>query len=173
MSVPARGSEPPASLSAATPVPLTFAPLEPRDLEEVLEIERSSYPNPWSREQFLEELALPFSRTIVARTHSGACDRVVGYVCRWLAAGEVHVLNLTVHSSWRRLGIGQRLAELVLAEGRSAEAGSAFLEVRRQNLAAIRLYEKLGFVRIGSRRGYYGPGEDALVLEVTLVADQT
>jgi ribosomal protein S18 acetylase RimI-like enzyme len=60
------------------------------------------------------------------------------------------------------------LIEYVLTEGRRQGAERALLEVRRHNVPALALYEGLGFREIGVRRNYYGPGEDALVLERVL-----
>ena len=45
-----------------------------------------------------------------------------------------------------------------------------FLEVRAGNVAARRLYRQLGFRDLGVRRGYYGPGQDAIVMELRLDA---
>jgi ribosomal-protein-alanine N-acetyltransferase len=147
-----------------SPRQIVLSALERADLDQVLCIERRSFAQPWSEELFRQELRLPFSRIVVARL-SGDPPAVVGYVCRWLAAGELHLLNVAVHPDWRRRGIGRRLVEHVLEEARGAGAKRAFLEVRRYNVPAIALYERLGFRAAAVRRNYYGPGEDALIME--------
>ncbi|MGH7856457.1 MAG: ribosomal protein S18-alanine N-acetyltransferase [Candidatus Binatia bacterium] len=134
------------------------------DLASVLEIERLSFAQPWSAEFFLQELRLPFSRVLLARA-PGRDRRLVGYVCRWITAGELHILNVAVHPEWRRRSIGRRLVEHVIAEARQAKAERATLEVRQHNLPALALYERLGFREVGLRRNYYGAGEDALIME--------
>jgi ribosomal-protein-alanine N-acetyltransferase len=147
---------------------LAFAPMQREDVAAVLEIERLSYDNPWSPEFFLQELRLPFSKVLLARVRVGNEPCLAGYICRWLTADELHILNLAVHPGWRRRSVGYRLAAEVIAEARCAGALRATLEVRRRNFPALSLYEGLGFFRVGVRMNYYGQGEDALVMELGL-----
>ncbi len=142
--------------------------MDPGDVAAVALLEQLSFTHPWSDELFLQEVRLPYSKVLLARRAVGADPRVVGYICRWLLEGEIHILNVAVHPAWRRRLIGRRLVQAVLAEGRDAAAGRATLEVRRSNHAARGLYQGLGFSPVGVRQGYYGPGEDALVLELLL-----
>jgi len=144
-----------------------FSPMESGDLDAVLEIERRSFPTPWSAGLFLHELKIPFSKTTLARLTNGT-TRVVGYVCRWLVGDEVHILNLAVDPDLRRAGIGRALVDLVLAEAATAGVRSVTLEVRRGNEAAIGLYRRFGFTETGVRRHYYGRGEDAIIMTRTL-----
>jgi ribosomal-protein-alanine N-acetyltransferase len=83
-------------------------------------------------------------------------------------ADECHVLNVAVHPDHRRFGLGARLLEATIAEARQKCADVVTLEVRRSNLAARRLYRKLDFEERRLRRHYYGPGEDAIVMELRL-----
>jgi [ribosomal protein S18]-alanine N-acetyltransferase len=148
--------------------PLSFSVMREENLDRVLEIERSSFPRPWSPEHFLEELRLPFSKILLAWSKREQVASLVGYVCRWLTAEELHVLNVTVHPEWRCRAIGRRLIEEVLMEARSARAARALLEVRRNNAPAIALYEKVGFRKVGVRPDYYGSGQDAVLMELEL-----
>ncbi len=136
------------------------------DLPAVVAIERASFPNPWTGALFLQELDVAFSRTIVAHRPDGS---VAGYLCRWLVADEVHVLNVAVHPRWRGQGLGAALMDAVVREARASGVAAVTLEVRRSNVAARRLYESLAFEQVGSRRNYYGRGEDALILRLALV----
>jgi ribosomal-protein-alanine N-acetyltransferase len=140
------------------------------DLPAVLEIERRSFSQPWSRGFFEKELATPFARLVVAEEAAGPRPRIVGYTCRWRVTDEVHVLNIAVHPEHRGCGLGRMLLEAVLAEGRAARARAVFLEVRAGNVVARRLYRHAGFREVGVRRGYYGPGQDAIVMELRLDA---
>jgi ribosomal-protein-alanine N-acetyltransferase len=81
-------------------------------------------------------------------------------------AGESHILNVAVHPDFRRRGVGAALIGEAVAEARSRDAQLMLLEVRRSNLEARRLYRKFGFEERRLRRNYYGPGEDALVMEL-------
>ncbi len=156
------------ALVGPAPPPLVFSTMRAEDLAPVLEIERSSFPRPWSADHFLEELRLPFSKLLLAWSKREETSVLVGYICRWLTGGELHVLNVTVHPSWRGRSIGKRLVEEVLAEARQAGARRALLEVRRRNLPALALYERVGFCLVGTRPNYYGPGQDALLMELEL-----
>ena len=138
------------------------------DLASVLEIERRSFGQPWSLAFFEKELSTPFARLLAAVDEGALRPCLAGYTCRWRVTDEVHVLNVAVHPDYRGTGIGRRLVEAVLAEAREGGARVVFLEVRAGNVVARRLYRQLGFKDLGVRRGYYGPGQDAIVMELRL-----
>lgn len=138
------------------------------DLLWVLEIERRSFAQPWSQAFFEKELATPFARLTVAVDENDPDGRVVGYSCRWRVTDEVHLLNVAIHPEWRGLGHGRALVSAVIGEARVVGARVVFLEVRAGNVVARRLYRQLGFRDLGVRRGYYGPGQDAIVMELRL-----
>jgi ribosomal-protein-alanine N-acetyltransferase len=144
------------------------------DLDEVVRIEHASFQTPWSRQAFLHELERNRVAALwVARAGYGAeaPAPVVGYLCLWVVADEVHVTNLAVDPAWRGVGVGRFLLATLLARLRAAGARRAFLEVRPGNVEARRLYAGLGFHEVGRRRGYYvDTGEDALLLEAHLDA---
>jgi [ribosomal protein S18]-alanine N-acetyltransferase len=145
---------------------LSFSTMRPEDLDAVMEIERQSFPEPWTAGLFLHELKVPFSKTVLARTVNGS-NPLVGYVCRWLVGDEVHILNLAVHPQWRKQGIGRSLVELVVRDADEHGAGTVTLEVRRENVGAIALYQSFGFTERGVRRNYYGRGADAIIMSRT------
>lgn len=138
------------------------------DLPAVLEIERRAFAQPWSRAFFEKELATPFAQLTVAVDQQHTRAVLVGYSCRWRVTDEVHLLNVAVHQSRRGGGVGRVLVEAVIEEGRTTRARTMFLEVRAGNIVARRLYRRLGFRDLGVRRGYYGPGQDAIVMELKL-----
>jgi ribosomal-protein-alanine N-acetyltransferase len=136
-----------------------------RDLPRIIEIERLAFPAPWTLASFQRELTLPFSRIFVAIPNQVS---ITGFLCRWLIADECHVLNIAVHPDSRRLGIGAVLMAEAVNEAKSTGAGLVTLEVRRSNLAARQLYRKFEFEERRLRRHYYGPGEDAIIMELRL-----
>ena len=148
--------------------------MRPGDLDAVLDIERASFHTPWSRQAFLHELERNRVAALwVARSgrsdNTGAPAAVVGYLCLWVVADEVHITNLAVDPEWRGEGIARFLLGTLLVHHRDTGARRAFLEVRPGNVEARRLYEGLGFREVGRRRGYYvDTGEDALLLEARL-----
>ena len=140
------------------------------DLEEVLAIERASFSMPWSRGAFLYEL----EQNHVARCYVvREVGRVIGYLCLWEVADELHITNIAVHPGLRRRGIGRALLSAVLDDGRQRALRLVVLEVRPSNVGALGIYESFGFRVVGRRRGYYyDTGEDALVMEASLGAGQ-
>jgi ribosomal-protein-alanine N-acetyltransferase len=136
--------------------------LESRDLDTVEEIERASYPTPWSRSMFVAELRKPSSVAIGAYSAEG---NLVGYafVSRYVDAW--HVMNVAVATDCRRRGIATTLLERVFEVTASDSRSGYTLEVRVSNAHAILLYEGLGFEARGIRRGYYTDNrEDALIM---------
>ena len=143
-------------------------PMMEIDLPEVAAVEQSSYAFPWSENIFRDCLRVGY--TCRALDLAG---QIIGYGIMSVGAGEAHILNVCVRDSFRNLGFGRRLLEHLLERATAAGVGEAFLEVRPSNLAAIRLYQRLGFEQIGIRRGYYqAPDgrEDAIVLKRDLKA---
>jgi ribosomal-protein-alanine N-acetyltransferase len=139
-----------------------------RDLPQIMTIERLGFAHPWSLESFIRELSLPFSRTVVASVMGSSGEALVGYLCRWLVADECHVLNVAVHPELRRKGVGERLMADAITEAQAKDTHLVTLEVRRSNLPARGLYRKLNFEERRLRHNYYGPGEDAIVMELRL-----
>jgi len=131
------------------------------DLRAIEEIERRSYPTPWSRSMFAGELAKPASVCLGA--FEG--DRMAGYMIISRYVDAWHVMNIAVDPEFRRRGIAtallEQLFDLTEDEGRLGYT----LEVRVSNVGAIKLYERLGFRSRGVRRGYYTDNrEDALIM---------
>jgi ribosomal-protein-alanine N-acetyltransferase len=139
---------------------ITLRLLVEADLSSVLAIEEASFPSPWSRTSFIHELQNPHSRLTIAEQRG----QVIGYLCCWYVVDEIHILDVAVHPEHRRQGVGERLLSHAFIEGKARGALSAHLEVRRSNVAAIALYEKLGFRSVAVRRRYYRNGEDALLM---------
>ena len=140
-----------------------ISPMRVEDLEEVLKIEDLSFPTPWSCNSFLYEL-LENERAIylVAKSPLG---NVIGYVGIWVIFDEGHITNLAVHPGYRRQGVGKALMLALVEAVRKRDVRHLTLEVRRTNLAAQDLYQKLGFVHMGVRRKYYlDNNEDALIM---------
>lgn len=135
----------------------------PADLDGIQEVDRSSFPSPWTRAMYEEELRQPgVAFIVVLRT---AATPVAGYCSYRLAAGELQINNVAVLPKHRGQGFGRALVEAALRHGRASGAHTAFLEVRRSNLTAQRLYLRLGFTQVGERPRYYShPDDDALVL---------
>jgi ribosomal-protein-alanine N-acetyltransferase len=153
-------------------VPVVLRPMRRTDLEAVLAIERRAFPHPWSRGFFEKELAASQARCTVATLAADAAAPIAGYTVAWRVVDEVHLLNVAVHPERRGGGIGRCLVVDVLDDGVAHGGRVVYLEVRAGNVAGRRLYRRLGFRDLGIRRGYYGVGQDAIVMECRLSDDR-
>jgi ribosomal-protein-alanine N-acetyltransferase len=130
------------------------------DLPSVHALECAAQSSAWSFEQFAAELDNPCARIELCWRE----DRLAGFLCWWLIAGEVQIQNVATAPAFRRQGVAARLLEYVLARCHDSGFESAWLEVRASNQPAIALYERFGFKVVGRRPNYYADGEDALVM---------
>ena len=143
----------------------TIEPMAECHIPQVAELEQACFSDPWPEQVLRQELQNELSLWLAAV--SG--DTVLGYVGSQSVLGESDMMNLAVRESARRLGIAEALVR-ALCEA-LLECGNTVLtlEVRISNEPAIRLYEKLGFEKIGKRpRYYFHPTEDALILRKEL-----
>lgn len=141
------------------------------DVEEVVEIERASFPKPWGPAEFHKELGHDWSTILLAvdgkaRAGKGA---IAGFILYWLVHDELHILNVACAPERRRQGVARRLLAEAEARAEAANIAVLVLEVRRSNAAAQALYAGLGYERVGVRKGYYADdNEDAMVMTRTL-----
>jgi ribosomal-protein-alanine acetyltransferase len=139
-----------------------LAPMGEADLDAVLAIEQAVYTHPWTRGNFADSLRAGYQ---CSTWRLGG--ELVGYFVLLAAAGEGHLLNLSIVPGRQRRGYGAALLREAMRVARENGARNIFLEVRPSNLAGKALYEGFGFKKIALRRGYYpalGGREDALVL---------
>lgn len=136
-------------------------------MPELVRIETGSFVQPWTRDQFLSEISKSLPTLYVIQTVRAGS--LLGYICFWVIADEVQMLNLAVHPDYRRQGVGRSLLMFLLNRSREEKASTVFLEVRPSNQAALTLYRSLGFKTLYRRPRYYAAeGEDALVMERSL-----
>jgi len=137
-----------------------------QDLAAVMAIESTIYTHPWTRGNFADSLRAGYEcRTLWL----GA--ELLGYFVLMVAAGEAHLLNLSIAAPHQRAGHGSGLLREAAAAAHARGARSLFLEVRPSNRGAQALYTRFGFRKIAVRRGYYpahAGREDALVLTLPL-----
>lgn len=136
------------------------------DLDNIMAIEPTIYPYPWSRGNFSDSLNAGYSCWVVEQN-----QRMVGYAVLMLVLDEAHLLNLSVAATHHGRGFGHALLEHMLHTARRHGALNIFLEVRPSNRAAVKLYESLGFNEMAIRRGYYPAREgreDAVLMGMAL-----
>ncbi len=144
---------------------VSLRPATPDDLEQILEIEGKSYPEPWSREHFTIEMQTPHSRFLVL-TDDETDSVVLGYLIYWIQAEGVSLLNISTHPKWRGLGFSKKMIQAMINETVREEIPKIILEVRASNRVAIRLYLQSGFKKTHERKNFYKDGESAVVMEM-------
>ena len=144
------------------------------DLREVIEIERASFADPWSRKAFESSIEPQRMRFLVAEDSlegSTGERRILGYVVALLLLDEAEIANLAVAPAARRHGIGGLLLDRMSADLARDGVESLYLDVRESNASARALYASRSFQEVGRRRGYYRhPTEDALQLKRELAS---
>jgi [ribosomal protein S18]-alanine N-acetyltransferase len=147
---------------------LVYEPMVPADLEEVVAIERSVYPHPWTRTNFADSLKNGYQAWVL-RNPAG---ELMGYFLVMAVVDEAHLLNVAVASAWQGQGLGRFLLNQSAACARGLGMESMLLEVRPSNERALHIYRRYGFSEIGRRKGYYpaanGTREDAIVMRIAL-----
>lgn len=136
-------------------------------LDEVLNIERRVFYDSWSRNSFrFEILTNNYSLPLVLLWEG----RVIGYTIIWIIFEEFHIANFAIDPEFHHQGFGSYFLDEALKRAEGLEY--ALLEVRQNNHAAIRLYEKFGFKKIAVRYGYYSNGDNALIMKKILSTAQ-
>lgn len=144
------------------PPGLQIRPMATDDLPGVEEIERSTFPDAWSREQFQKTVPSPCVWSFVAVWNR----KVVGFLVMFGRFGEARIANLAVHAAYRRQGIGAALIDEARRAAAETELDPVRLEVREGNLAAQLFYRSLGFRATDiAQRFYTDTGEDAFLME--------
>ncbi|GGC25050.1 ribosomal protein S18-alanine N-acetyltransferase [Pseudoduganella buxea] len=147
---------------------LVYEPMTPADLAEVVALEQSVYPHPWSRANFADSLKNGYQAWVLR----DQARQLLGYFLVLAVVDEAHLLNVAVAAPWQGKGLGRFLLNQSVACARGLGMESMLLEVRPSNERALAIYRRYGFTEIGRRKGYYpaanGTREDAIVMRIAL-----
>jgi ribosomal-protein-alanine N-acetyltransferase len=132
-------------------------------LDDILEIERESFTNPWNREMFLGSAKNNTTTFKVLLKNK----IVIGYYIISTAADETEILEITVSRKFRRQKFGKFMLVDILKESSLQKSKFVFLEARISNAVALNLYKSVGFKEIGIRKNYY-KNEDAVILRLAI-----
>ena len=141
---------------------ISFEMLSEDNVNEVWELEKRCFDDPWELKAFTSELENKISVYFAARDEESG--RIVGYAGVWLMYDCADITNIAVDPDFRREGLGGKMLELLTDVSRERGMESITLEVRASNAPAIALYEKYGFKECGLRKRYYKNNEDALLM---------
>lgn len=146
---------------------LNYEPMRHGDVDDVVALEESVYPYPWSRGNFTDSLDSGYHGWVLR----DRAMRLLGYFLIVEMVDEAHLLNVAVAKESQGLGLGCFLLNQSVACARGLGMESMLLEVRPSNMRALELYQRYGFAQIGRRKGYYPAGaqrEDAIVMRYML-----
>lgn len=148
--------------------------LEANDLSQAAAVHKLRFTPCWSDGELHSLLVQDTVFGFIARQSNAFTVRRMtgGFVLARVAAGEAEILTIAVDPRFARLGLGWRLMRAAIREARDQAAEAVFLEVDETNIAAVGLYRKLGFAKVGERRAYYqgvnGAKTAALVMRLDL-----
>lgn len=131
-------------------------------IDQMYEIEKQSFKTPWSYKSLYDDvLSNQISLYLIALIN----EQVVGYAGTWYFLKEAHITNIAVREDFRHQKVGESLMRKLFDEMIGLGIENITLEVRKSNIPAINLYEKLGFIQNGLRKKYYSDtDEDALIM---------
>ena len=145
-------------------VHLQLRPMNVNDVAAVAALEAAvfseAHHEPWTEQVFYDDFTTPGHIWWVAHDQGN----IVGYAGGAFVEGELQVANVAVAPGRRGEGIAGRLLERVSYDAQMLGGTTAVLEVEVGNDPAVALYTRLGFAEAGRRKGYYGPGHDAIVM---------
>ena len=140
---------------------LTFRQMALEDINLVMQLENEVYQFPWTDRIFKDCIRVGYDCWLAYLENTVVAHAVIS-----IAAGESHILNLTVTRNHQGKGIGKKFIQFLLNIARNKQAQIMMLEVRPSNIRAINCYSAAGFNEIGCRKDYYpAPNgkEDALL----------
>ncbi|PFG02791.1 ribosomal protein S18-alanine N-acetyltransferase [Bacillus sp. es.036] len=145
---------------------VSFRSMTIEDIEAVMRIEHATFPTPWSRSAFYNEIVINHFATYLLLEVG---KEVAGYCGVWVIIDEAHITNIALHPEYRGMKLGEALLNKAIHFAKSRGALKITLEVRVSNIVAQNLYRKFGFEEGGIRKNYYTDNqEDALVMWVNL-----
>lgn len=130
--------------------------LRTQDLSQVSKIEGLSFPEPWSKQEFVATLKLPQVVGYVVEIDK----EIIGYIIFEIIANAecYHILNLAVSPDWRRQGAGRALLQKILSE---SDWLSISLMVSDRNLDCHLFLKKMAFEAFSVARDYFAEDHDA------------
>jgi len=146
------------------PTNISFRSLLLNDVESIVDIENVNAEYPWSASNFSSSVTDNNTLSLGLFLE----QKLVGYALALVALESADLLNIGIHSVYKRQGYGGALLTHLLAQLKEAAVTTVILEVRVENHNAINFYEKQGFEGIGIRENYYLNQEDAKIMKLRM-----
>ncbi|WP_165475026.1 ribosomal protein S18-alanine N-acetyltransferase [Legionella yabuuchiae] len=154
--------------SLSTNAHFQLRPMELGDIDQVFSIESTAHKTPWCR-KVIQDCVLIGYHCRVLEIIQDSTLQIVAYTISRIEDSNCHILNLCVAPLYQGLGYGRLiLNDLIDMVKIHPELNQSSLEVRQSNTKAIRLYEQLGFSKVGAKEAYYKDEdgiEDAIVYQ--------
>lgn len=147
---------------------LHVEPAETQDAQRLAQLHQQGFFRGWPVADFIGFLG---DRSTPAYVACDAKRRIAGFALIRLVADESELLTIAVDPKWRGKGVGKALLDAVFADLMMSPARKMFLEVDAENRPAVKLYEKLGFSTISSRKGYYAKPDGSAATALVMARD--
>ncbi len=137
------------------------------DLKQVINIEKKSYPHPWTIGIFRDCIRVGYNAWVMILD-----ENIIGYGIVMLSPGEAHILNICIDPDYQGKSLGRYLLRHLVKKSQQTDIDMVLLEVRRSNTNAQQLYVSEGFHELGVRKAYYPADdgrEDAIILAKYIV----
>lgn len=147
---------------------LHIEPAEARDAETLAKLHATGFHRGWPREEFQSAIAARDTPVYIA------CDsrrKIAGFAMLRLAADEAELITIAVDPKWRRKRIGDALMRALFEDLAMTPARKLFLEVAADNIAALKLYQRHGFAKVGERQGYYPRPDGSPATAIVMARD--
>lgn len=127
-----------------------------RHLDRLYEIEQKCFESEaFTKHQIAHLLTHPNSVSLIAKDDHNIIGFIIGAVFPEREKFIGHILTIDVYPSHRRMGIGsmllQQIEKIFIGKG----VKTCYLEAREDNVAALNLYRKLGYKKVGNLKNYY------------------
>lgn len=140
------------------------------DLDSVMHVEHRANTHGWVRNTFRESLRLEHESWVALDPVTPSFT--IAHAVLGIGVENADLFNLSVDPRHQGHGLGRQMLDHVLSQARSQPIEGVYLEVRRSNQRAIKLYESVGFQAVGERKNYYKHAEkgreDALVMRLRI-----
>ncbi len=134
--------------------------VKPTDLVQIFTLEQSSFKHPYSQFYLAALVELNSEKFFVAEAE----HKIIGYAVATLEGNTGHIISIAVHQEYRNRKIGTKLMLNLIEQLTVSGASTIRLEVQKDNIAAHKMYQKLGFQAAHMLKNYYAKGEDGILM---------
>lgn len=131
-----------------------------KDIDQLMGIENACFSRPYSVESFLSDIEGDKVKVFVEDN----AGELLAFISVYVFLDEANLQQIAVLEKYRKKGIASNLIEYAVNYLTDAKVKRFYLEVNENNLIAIKVYEKLGFKKVITRKNYYG-NQSAIVYE--------